>query len=223
MPDNHLFPLYLFAKEPVAGQVKTRLASKLGHDDCAQLAEQMLRQSAEQVGEHWQGRWVLCVTPTVEAPLFRQMIDEHQCEIHLQRGQDLGDRLRHVLDAGVREAGACIVMGCDVPHISGDILRQAFEELTAGNNVIGPAEDGGFYLLGLQDAVQNLFDHVAWGESKVMERVMENAACSDRKFVMLPTLRDIDLWDDLVWLAQEQTQYASYIETASSPPNNNKY
>ncbi len=212
MRDKLDLPLYLFAKEPVAGKVKTRLASKLGHDQCARLAAQMLRQSAERVSLDWQGRMVLCVTPRTEASLFLEMQKRWQCESELQQGNNLGERMLHAMQHGIERVGAAVVMGCDVPYISGEILRKAFKEIAAGGNIIGPAEDGGFYLLGLNQLEPRLFEDIIWGGDQVLSGVMNNATRCGIEFSSLPTLRDIDLWDDLIWLAERDERYFEFVK-----------
>jgi len=208
--------LYLFAKEPVAGQVKTRLAPRLGYDQCARLARQMLQQSAMQVAQYWNGKLVLCVTPRIDAPLFREMADHLHCEIALQRGDDLGARMLSALSQGIQQSGVAVVMGCDVPHIPGDILEQASHALASGQNVIGPAQDGGFYLMGLHSPQAGLFEQVEWGGDQVLAKVMENSERYGVEFAALPVLRDIDLWDDLVWLAAQDDAYRQYLDSAEN-------
>jgi len=215
MRDKLNIPLYLFAKEPEAGKVKTRLAPKLGHHRCALLATKMLQQSAEKVSQDWQGELVLCVTPRIEAPLFLEMQKRWRCRSVLQQGDDLGERMLHAMQQGIRKVGAAVVMGCDVPYLSPQILRQAFEIMSRGENIIGPAEDGGFYLLGMHRPEPRLFEDIVWGGSQVLAGVMKNAERCGIEFASLPALRDIDLWEDLEWLAQREESYLTFIQHSS--------
>lgn len=215
MQDKLNIPLYLFAKEPEAGKVKTRLAPKIGHSNCARLATQMLQQSAKQVTENWLGELVLCVTPCTEAPVFIEMRKQWRCEATLQRGSNLGERMLDAMQQGIDKVGAAMVMGCDVPHISPQILQQAFAAMAGGENIIGPAEDGGFYLLGMHQLEPLLFENITWGGNQVLSGVMKNATNCGIEFTSLPTLRDIDLWEDLVWLARRDEDYLGYIKNLS--------
>ena len=209
------FPLYLFAKAPIPGKVKTRMRSHLSDDACAALATEMLYQSAHKVAKNWPGKFVLCVTPSRVDPHFEHISKQYNCEIVEQSKGDLGDRMKQVLTRGISEAGAAAVMGCDVPQIGGHILAQAEEYLRRGKNVIGPAEDGGFYLLGLRVVHRELFTSIEWGGDRVLDDVLERSKKINLSFKRLEVLRDIDRWEDLNWLAARLEQYTQYLKDES--------
>ncbi|MGI9315834.1 MAG: TIGR04282 family arsenosugar biosynthesis glycosyltransferase, partial [bacterium] len=208
-------PLYLFAKAPVAGRVKTRMRPQISDRACAALAAEMLYQSVDKVVKHWPGKLVLCVTPSHKDPNFVEISKRYDCDVVEQIDAGLGDRMMHALDQGIRSAGAAAVMGCDVPQIPGMVLSEAGEHLQGGENVIGPALDGGFYLLGLQAARRELFEGIKWGEGAVLNGVLKRSEKIGMKFKLLETLRDIDRWADLKWLACILTQYAKYVESGA--------
>lgn len=215
-------PLYLFAKAPRPGQVKTRLQPNLTPDQCAELAVMMLKQSMAKVASSWPGRRVLTVTPDADHPVFLELVDEYGFETRRQSDGNLGHRLWDVLEEGLKGHGAAMVMGCDVPHISVELLSRACQDLQQGQNVIGPARDGGFYFLGLGyglgygvgygvgEGTPALFDQVRWGTGDVLNKVLDNALDCQLDLVQYPLLRDIDLWDDLQWLARQDSQYAVF-------------
>jgi len=207
-------PLYLFAKAPRPGQVKTRLQPDLTPDQCAELAVMMLKQSMAKVASSWPGRRVLAVTPDADHPVFLELVDEYGFETRRQSDGNLGHRLWDVLEEGLKGHGAAMVMGCDVPHISVELLSRACQDMQQGQNVIGPARDGGFYFLGLGYGVGEgtpaLFDQVRWGTADVLNKVLHNALDCKLDLVQYPLLRDIDQWDDLQWLARQDSQYAVF-------------
>jgi rSAM/selenodomain-associated transferase 1 len=188
------------------------MRSHLSDAACADLATEMLYQSADKVAKHWPGKFVLCVTPSLIDPHFELISKQYNCEIVEQTKGDLGDRIRHVLVKGISEAGAAAVMGCDVPQIGGHVLMQAEEYLRKGENVIGPAEDGGFYLLGLREMTQELFASVVWGGDKVLQSLLQQSNKKHISFNMLESLRDIDRWEDLKWLAARHEHYMKYLK-----------
>ncbi|MEA3292157.1 MAG: TIGR04282 family arsenosugar biosynthesis glycosyltransferase [Pseudomonadota bacterium] len=204
-------PLCLFARAPRPGSVKTRLQPALGTQRAAAVAERMLRRSVETMAGAWPGSLVLAVTPDSNHPLFEELVDAYDLSLVLQHGADLGARMLHALEAGVAEAGCAAVVGSDVPQISGATLRQAHSKMTRGNNVLGPAADGGFYLLGLQRTDAAMFDGVRWGGSDVCEQVLRQSAALGLTFTQLPEMRDIDTPDDLVWLARKHEAFREFL------------
>lgn len=183
--------LSLFAREPVAGACKTRLVPALGAEGAARLAAAMLGWTADTARRHWPGPVRIAVWPPGSGARFASGLGLSTVD---QRGHDLGERMHGALTE-VAAPGA--VLGCDVPHVRGAVLARAGAVLSAGSNVVGPAEDGGFYLLGLVRPVPGLFDGIAWGGADVYARLAFNAARAGARFVELDTLRDIDTPSDL--------------------------
>ena len=211
MASNSPIPLYLFAKSPVPGKVKTRMQTHLTPDLCAALAAEMLLHSVESITRYWPGVLVLCVTPNCDDPYICEISKRYNCEVIPQIDADLGGRMMQVLEEGIKAAGAAVVMGCDVPHISRQILVQASAYLQAGENIIGPAEDGGFYLLGLRSPCPDLFEGVTWGGDNVSSEVLRRAELAKVTMKKLPVLRDIDRWEDLKWLGTTSKRYSQFL------------
>ena len=209
-------PLYLMAKAPLAGAVKTRLLPKLNAEQAASLACLMLEQTVHTACRHWPGEVILCVSPDPDHALFRRLIGKHRIKITTQIEADLGARMMDALTHGIVHAGGAAVMGCDVPHCSGEILARAHALLAGGENPLGPAQDGGFYLIGLQrdDAIRafdSLFSGVHWSGSAVLAQVRARAATAALGFCQLPTLRDIDQYADVEWLAEIDDAYKRFV------------
>ena len=204
-------PLYLFAKAPVAGKVKTRMQPRLSAEACARLAETMLRHSVQTAVEAWPGEVILATTPTSSHPVFDALCLDCGITAVEQRGADLGQRMGNLLRQGIAGAGGAAVMGCDVPHVTGDTLRTCHAEMGRGRNVVGPAADGGFYLLGLVSLDPSLFSGIEWGGDGVMADLEKNARRLGQDFVTLDSLRDIDKWEDLKWLASRCDRYQEFL------------
>ena len=219
-------PLYLMAKAPLAGAVKTRMSPPLAPAQCAALARLMLAQTAAAANRHWAGAVVLCVSPTADHPAFGELAAQYGMAVVVQQGDDLGARMMSALQHGIARSGAAAVIGCDVPHLPAAILTRAHEMLANGNNPIGAAADGGFYLLGLcggnarhdnNDAHQKLFDGIDWG-TPPLAQVRARAAALDLAFCDLPTVRDIDHYRDLKWLAAADPAYREFVAQHELPP-----
>jgi rSAM/selenodomain-associated transferase 1 len=204
-------PLYLFAKSPVPGEVKTRMQPHISRTQSVELAIMMLIQSVETVCRFWPGQLVLTVTPDASHPVFERLARSHRFDVQIQVPGDLGDRMFHVLSQGIKHYGSAVVMGCDVPHLSGESLQRVHELLLDNKNVIGPARDGGFYLLGLNRITPGVFTGIQWGDEQVFSRVCQNIEDQGMALQKIGELTDIDSWDDLVWLSGRDPRYRGFV------------
>ncbi len=189
--------LAIFARQPVAGQAKTRLQPEYTPARAAEIAACLIRATAELAVSYWPGDVCLYGTPDAEHPLFRELARDLGIQLAAQRGADLGERMRNALCDGLKRRNAAAVIGCDVPHCSGDILDQADHLLAQGRNVIGPTEDGGYYFIGLSRDYPGLFSDIPWGTPNVLERTLERGAVLGVEFDLLPSLTDIDTVADI--------------------------
>lgn len=115
-----------------------------------------------------------------------------------QSGTDLGDRMinyyRHAFSIG---ADSVVIVGSDVPGISTDLLGEAFDSLRKSDVVIGPAKDGGYYLIGLKKPLDSIFQNIEWGGPDVFEQTKIKIASSGATLKILPTLADVDRPEDI--------------------------
>ena len=215
MNDSADYPLYLFAKVPEPGQVKTRMQPELTAGQCAALAEMMLEDSMAKVAAAWPGRRVLSVLPSPDHPLVTGLAKRYGFSLQPQQGADLGERMANVLSAGMASSGGAVVLGCDVPHLPPSLLVTSYQSMIQGHSVIGPARDGGFYLLGLcgrDDTLPfRMFQDVVWGGSGVYTAVMNNAFAERIEIKALDVLGDIDNYADLTELVGEMEGYRQFI------------
>lgn len=204
-----LHQLIIFTRFPEPGTTKTRLIPCLGPEGAARLQREMT--------EHLLKRVASVRTPR-----------QWNTEIRFEGGTEsrvrewLGPDLRYApqgagdlgtrMNRAVREArqdGAAdvVIIGSDIPGISGDIIEKAFFALSVKPLVLGPAADGGYYLIGLRrdaapDAVSALFDGISWGSDTVLADTTHRAEREKLAWFRLPRLRDVDRPEDLpVWEA----------------------
>lgn len=208
-------PLYLFAKAPIPGKVKTRMYPYLSDIQSAQLATLMLEQSIAKVCQFWHGKLILTVSPSIDEPLFQNFARNNKLDLEAQISGDLGKRLLFVLRNGIQQYGGAVVMGCDVPQISNQILAQVHRLLVEKNNVIGPSSDGGFYLLALSalggKLADGIFAGVDWGGEQVLSQVCGNFQRLGIGLSHCAELRDIDNWEDLCWLGTQDEKYLEFV------------
>jgi rSAM/selenodomain-associated transferase 1 len=188
--------LILFLKAPRPGQVKTRLAADLGPARAAEvaraLAERVLAQTRPRAGEYTR---VVAFTPTDARAEIQRWLRE--AELWPQEGQDLGARMHAALERGLRSHARVVLVGTDVPGLTRALVLDAFAALESDPLVLGPARDGGYYLVGLRAPQPALFTDMPWGTPGVLEETVARASRLGLAAVLLPVLDDVDTVDDL--------------------------
>lgn len=204
-------PLILFAKVPRAGKVKTRLMPELSYETAADVACVLLNESLKLATEHWQGKVILALWPDVQDEFIQAQIKQYNVETQLQVPGDLGTKM---LAAMQSVSYPCAVMGCDAPHLSGDVLQQAHALLVKGESVLGPTHDGGYYLMGLQKSQPTLFSNQVWGGMTVLETSVEKAKEQHFSFSLLETVSDIDTYEDLLQASKKLPILKQFLLTS---------
>ena len=192
--------LQIFAKNPVPGQVKTRLASAIGDDEAAAiyggLVERTLALAAAARAAGVVDRIELWGAPDVGAPMFASWRDRHKVELKPQTGRDLGARMKNALDSALASGSRAIVIGTDCPAMDLSYLARAVAALDDHAAVLGPAEDGGYVLVGLSRAV-DAFSGIPWSAPNTMRATRERLGRERVRWSELPPLWDVDVPDDL--------------------------
>ena len=167
------------------------------------------------VSEQWPGERVLAAAPDIEHPVLRALAARYRFRMEPQIEGDLGMKMRHVLRQGTLRSQGAVVMGSDVPQIPEFVISDAHEQISKGINVVGPALDGGFYLLGLVRCVEGIFEDIEWSTGAVFSSLKKNAASRGIVLVEQLVLRDIDSFDDLAWLASQDARYRQFLSAGS--------
>ena len=115
---------------------------------------------------------------------------------HLQQGNDLGQRMEKAFSLALERYDKAIIIGSDCVELNPQILEEAFRQLDHFPFVIGPAHDGGYYLLGMNGFNPELFENIAWSTEKVLAQTIEKIEAMDEKYFLLPGLSDIDVAED---------------------------
>ncbi|WP_414543539.1 TIGR04282 family arsenosugar biosynthesis glycosyltransferase [Nostoc sp. CCY0012] len=197
--------LIVFTRYPEPGKTKTRLIPTLGDVGAANLQRQMTEHTIFQVQElqkttdiSWEVRFAGGNLQLMQDWLGTDSVYQSQGE------GDLGDRMaRSLVHAFQSGATQVVIIGIDCPGVNPQILTQAFEKLNTYDLVLGPAIDGGYYLVGLCRLIPELFANINWGTSQVLQQTVEIADKLKISLTYLPALADVDLPEDLpIW---EQT------------------
>lgn len=195
--------ILIFAKAPIPGQVKTRLIPRLGADRAAALHAELLTGLITRLGPLPPAPLELWCALEPRHRLFRALAQDFQLTLHQQSDGDLGERmLQAATDSGHR-ARARILIGVDCPLLDRPYLERAIARLREGcDAVLGPAEDGGYVLLGLQEAPQSLFKGIPWGGAHVADLTRQRMRELGWSWDELPMLWDLDRPADLArWAA----------------------
>ncbi len=193
--------LVVFVKQPVPGRVKTRLAADLGAKAAARLYVAFtgdLVRRFQTVGD----RRVLFHAPDDDAARvhFRD-VGGDAFALRPQPETSLGGRLDDVFSALLQNAGDRVVaIGSDGPTLPTAIVDSAFDALEDRDCVLGPATDGGYYLVGLRTPYRSVFEGVEWSSSQVLEQTVERVESSGLSLSLLPPWYDVDTFDDLCGL-----------------------
>jgi rSAM/selenodomain-associated transferase 2/rSAM/selenodomain-associated transferase 1 len=191
--------LILFARFPVAGEVKTRLIPALGPQGAAALHRRLVLRTLRTARAFCDSQKValeIWFAGGGQEQLRHWLGDSWTCRP--QNGDDLGQRIANVLGQSFGEGSqATVIIGSDCPALSPDVLQAAFEALKDQRVVFGPAEDGGYYLVGLTKAIPELFQGLPWGTDSVLAASLEVLQRSGESYSLLAPLPDIDRPEDV--------------------------
>lgn len=197
----------VFARAPVPGQTKTRLIPALGAVGAAALHAQLLqrtlglmhRSDAFLPDPHGAPELELWCAPDQTHPVFAACQAKFAARLYTQQGADLGARMAHALHSALSTRPWALVVGSDCPGLLSADLALAVQALDAGSDaVLGPAADGGYYLLGLRCPAPALFTHMPWGTDRVLSLTRARLRQLGWRWQELPQRHDLDEPEDLL-------------------------
>jgi rSAM/selenodomain-associated transferase 1 len=193
--------ILIFAKPPVAGQSKTRLIPLLGAQGAveagAELTTNLLKAIAPLAGSS--PGFDLWLWGASAHPVLKTWAEQFNLRLSVQGEGGLGQRMRHCLTTSL-EGGAeqALLIGSDCPVMNTAYLRQASTALERTDLVLGPAQDGGYVLIGCKAMHDGLFEHIDWGTDRVLAQTVAKAQALELSVTLLETLWDVDRPED--WL-----------------------
>ncbi|UOQ68090.1 TIGR04282 family arsenosugar biosynthesis glycosyltransferase [Hymenobacter volaticus] len=200
--------LLVFARYPELGRVKTRLAAGIGDEAALAVYQELLHHTFVVTADVAAHKTLWLAGPSTAPVALPETWNSYE-QLYQFPG-DLGQKMQaafaHAFAVG---ATAALVIGTDCPGITTQLLTDAYALLETHDVVIGPAEDGGYYLLGMKELYTDLFVNKSWSTDAVLLHTLADADRLGLQVAQLPTLRDVDDVDDLkAWRANTETRNA---------------
>ncbi|TKR55061.1 glycosyltransferase [Allopusillimonas ginsengisoli] len=197
--DETMINLGIFAKAPISGHVKTRLAPAIGLDAAARLHARMIERTLTLAHEAGLEAVTLWTWPQVTDPHIIEQCRQHGFALTVQQGQNLGQRMAYACE----QASPQLIIGTDCPGITAQHLRRAADDLKAGAQlVLTPALDGGYVLIGLRQPRPEIFQNITWGSAEVLAQTRTTIRKLDLQAIEYEPLWDVDRPEDLIKLRE---------------------
>ena len=183
--------LIVFVNNIALGKVKTRLAKTIGNEAAFEVYKILVKKTEQAINS----------LPVDKHIYFSDAIVETKWENDfkaIQEGHDLGERMKNAFKDGFEKGYENIILiGSDLPDISDSIINNAFEKLRNKQTVFGPAEDGGYYLIGMNQLHAFVFNDKPWSTSVLLEDTLKELHSNNISIALMETLNDIDTFEDL--------------------------
>lgn len=193
--------LIIFTRYPEVGKTKTRLIPAIGAERATLLQKELTEKTLQTVLQVKEDFELKVYFSGGNLKLLQDWLGQDLAYFP-QQGKDLGEKMFFAMESSYSLCSqSTIIIGIDCPFITADILGQGLRALDDHDMVIGKAEDGGYYLIGLKKPEKELFTKINWGTDQVYQRTMHKAKNLGLKvYHHLPVLRDIDRPEDLAYL-----------------------
>ena len=196
--------ILLFIKAPFEGQIKSRLAASIGNDAALEIYQRFVLDTLATVGALGIPLRICCYPPDAVALICSWLGTE--LAYMPQQGNDLGERMEQAFEEVFHEGyDRAVLIGSDIPELSLAVLREALAALDTHDAVLGPAADGGYYLIGFtaKSFLPPVFYDIAWSTNTVCDETLGRFKRSGTPVHLLPKLHDVDTKDDLAFFFKQ--------------------
>tara|TARA_B110001454_G_C12517894_1_gene349754 strand:+ start:123 stop:710 length:588 start_codon:yes stop_codon:yes gene_type:complete len=193
-----MISLNIFTKCPFSGEPKKRLSNFLTSDERSYISEQMLKNILLESKKICNIKRFLWVYPNFYNKFFNNIENEYSLSLKNQIGNSLCERMKHCLSIQSRDFSKTLLVGSDIPSLSSDIINDAIRILDYKDYVLGPSEDGGFYLLGFKGIYKDIILKNQNNKTILYNYIIENIKDSSSTYGLIPMLKDIDTKEDLL-------------------------
>jgi len=184
--------LIIFVKNAEKGKVKTRLASTLGDEKALKIYLALLDHTRK-IAQKVDANRLLFYSNNIQKNDDWPLTDFDKLN---QEGNNLGDRMTHAFHTAFQQYHKVVIIGSDCASLTTKIIQNAFDHLAQHDFVIGPAMDGGYYLLGMRTFHPSLFQDIEWSTEKVLSATIQKINALQKTYTLLPELSDIDYEED---------------------------
>jgi hypothetical protein len=197
--------LIFFARAPLPGKVKTRLSRRIGDDLALDLYRTMGKEILTRITRPDAWDTLVFFSPREEGQLIKEWLGTEYRYLP-QRGDDLGERMHAALkDARALGHPGAVLTGSDIPELSADHIERAFTALDSADVVLGPAADGGYYLVGMKEPRREIFRGIEWSGGTVYRDTCQKIVRAGLLYTAIDTLCDIDGIEDIRSLVSRQS------------------
>jgi rSAM/selenodomain-associated transferase 1 len=186
--------LIIFIKNIVPGKVKTRLAATVGTEQAIKIYAALLDRTRQEALKTNADLHVFYSTEIIKNDEW----DDTLFIKKIQRGNNIGARMSNAFCDIMPPYKKVILIGGDIAQISAEIIDEGFEKLISHDFVLGPAHDGGYYLIGQTTPTPFIFENIEWSTEHVSQKTLENIKSLNKTCYLLPTLSDVDYEEDWV-------------------------
>ena len=184
--------LIIFTRNPELGKCKTRLAKTIGDEAALKIYKHLLNHTANIAKKIEAERFVFYSENIIKDDIW----DVNYFHKQLQKGNDLGERMHYAFEELFEKAfEKVVIIGSDLLDLNVNIIETAYQKLEDNDVVLGPAKDGGYYLLGMKKNHQTIFKNKNWGTNSVRKDTLSDL--KDDQVFLLETLNDIDTFKDM--------------------------
>lgn len=184
--------ILIFTRNPELGKVKTRLAATIGNENALEVYIQLLEHTRKVALETDFDKRVL-YSDDINT---KDMWNNHMFQKKLQFGKDLGVRMYNAFKEGFDDGyKKIVIIGSDLIELESNDIKKAIKKLDDNDIVIGPAQDGGYYLLGMKQISENIFTNKEWGTNTVLKDTLKDI--TTLKYYLLKEKNDIDTFEDI--------------------------
>lgn len=217
----------IMSRVPRPGKTKTRLMTRMNGQECADFHRAALRDICQTVRESGLDGYIYYVDDQLDTSEKQEfcsadsrwsLSDLDNCFMALrpQQGSDLGERMKNAARELLHEYDAVVLAGSDCPAVNTAHFQQMLSMLSSYDLILGPAVDGGYYLLGMKKVYDDIFTGILWGTAGVLKQTLAAADGLNLSYALLEPLADIDTWQDLLDFVQTGlAKTASYTKLES--------
>ena len=185
--------LIIFVKNPELGKVKTRLAETVGDEKALEIYKALLKHTKDVALQLNADRMLYY---SEDIPEEEDMWPDDDFQKYIQYGEVLGERMYYAFEDALSVHDKAIIIGSDCASLTPEIVAEAFDALDRFNFVVGPATDGGYYLLGMKKLQIEMFQQMPWSTDQVLPETLARINALGKTVYKLPELSDIDYEED---------------------------